>query len=190
MATRFSADKYARVKGKRDEPLSKISKPPAKKSLRLTTNYLAMKEKVVMVNLRAEVAEVESSKLRKDLIETMDQANEAKAKLKEVIDQLRMERMLVVQKDKEIALMKLNISEERENVVVDFLLSQAFDIITFGKFFKGFELLRWWKIKYHFDAVDYSDMDLEAIDKEMTVDRETEQARWKVATKEKALRKP
>ena len=50
----------------------------------MTTDYLAMKEKVVMVNSRAEAVEVESSKLRKDLIETMDWANEAKDKLNEV----------------------------------------------------------------------------------------------------------
>ena len=62
----------------------------------LTTDYLAMKEKVVMVNSRAEAVEVESSKLRKDLIETMDWANEAKDKLNEVTNQLRMERMLVI----------------------------------------------------------------------------------------------
>lgn len=76
----------------------------------MTTDYLAMKEKVVMVKSRAEVVEVESSKLRKDLIETMDRANEAKDKLKEVTNKLRMERMLVIQKDEEITLMKLNIS--------------------------------------------------------------------------------
>ena len=76
----------------------------------MTTDYLAMKEKVVMVNSRAEAVEVESSKLRKDLIETMDWANEAKDKLKEVTNQLRMERVLVIQKDEEITLMKLNIS--------------------------------------------------------------------------------
>ena len=76
----------------------------------MTTDYLAMKEKVVMVNSRVEAVEVESSKLRKDLIETMDWANEAKDKLKEVTNQLRMERVLVIQKDEEITLMKLNIS--------------------------------------------------------------------------------
>lgn len=107
----------------------------------MTTDYLAMKEKVVMVNSRVEVVEVESSKLRNDLIEAMDQANEAKAKLKEVTDQLRMERMLVIQKDEEIALMKLNISEKHGKVVANFQLSQAFGIITFDKFFKGIELL-------------------------------------------------
>lgn len=73
--------------------------------------------------------------------------------------------------------MELNISEERDNAMVDFQLSQAFDIITFGEFFKGFELLQRWMIKHHFEDVDYSDMDLEAIDKEMMVDREIEQSR-------------
>ncbi|KAL0010999.1 hypothetical protein SO802_006107 [Lithocarpus litseifolius] len=41
-------------------------------SLRMTTDYLSTEEKVVMVNSRAKAAEVESSKLRKDLIEAMD----------------------------------------------------------------------------------------------------------------------
>jgi len=41
-------------------------------SLPLTIDYLAKEEKVVMANLRVEVAEVESYRLRKDLIEVMD----------------------------------------------------------------------------------------------------------------------
>ena len=43
-----------------------------RESLRLTTDYLSMEEKVEMANSRAEVAKVESSRLRKDLIELMD----------------------------------------------------------------------------------------------------------------------
>ena len=42
--------------------------------------------------------------------------------------------------------------------------------------FQKFEFLRCWTIKHHFEAIDYFDMDLEAIDKEMTADREIEQA--------------
>ena len=76
-----------------------------------------------MVNSGAKAAKVRSSQLKKELIKVMDQANDAKAKLKEVTDQLRMDRMLVVQKDKEIAFMKMNISEECEKAVADFQLS-------------------------------------------------------------------
>lgn len=73
-----------------------------RESLCLTIDYLTKEEKVMMANSRAEVAKVESSRLRKDLIELMDQANEAKAKMKEVFEQLRIEKILKIQKDEEI----------------------------------------------------------------------------------------
>nr|POE96210.1 hypothetical protein CFP56_59997 [Quercus suber] len=48
--------------------------------------------------------------LRKNLIKAMGEANDAKAKLKEVSDELRIEKMLIIQKDEEIhsAMLKLN----------------------------------------------------------------------------------
>ena len=73
-----------------------------RESLCLTIDYLTKEEKVMMANSRTEVAKVESSRLRKDLIELMDQANEAKAKMKEVFEQLRIEKILKIQKDEEI----------------------------------------------------------------------------------------
>ena len=85
----------------------------------MTTDYLAMKEKVVMVKSRAEVVEVESSKLRKDLIKTMDRANEAKDKLKEKVVMVNL----------------------RAEVVTSFSFGKfQFPVvpsITFGKFFKS-----------------------------------------------------
>ena len=68
--------------------------------------------------------------------------SDAKAKLKDVSDQLRTERMLVIKKDEEIQLVKEKVSNERENAVVDFLASEAFSTIYFDEFFKGFELLQ------------------------------------------------
>ena len=73
-----------------------------RESLCLTIDYLTKEEKVMMANSRTEVAKVESSRLRKDLIELMDQGNEAKAKMKEVFEQLRIEKILKIQKDEEI----------------------------------------------------------------------------------------
>ena len=52
--------------------------------MRLTTDYLTMEEKVMMVKSRVEATEAKSSRLRKDLIEVMDQANEVETKLKEI----------------------------------------------------------------------------------------------------------
>lgn len=96
----------------------------------------------MMANSRAEVAKVESSRLRKDLIELMDQANEAKAKMKEVFEQLRIEKILKIQKDEEIQSVVLKIGDEREKAMADFQASKTFGIITFDEFFKGVELLR------------------------------------------------
>ena len=41
-------------------------------SLRLTTNYLSIEEKVVIAQSKAEFVEDESSRLRKDLVEAMN----------------------------------------------------------------------------------------------------------------------
>ena len=51
-------------------------------SLCLTTNYLEIEEKVGVVNSKLESVEVESSKLRKDLIEAMDEVNREKRRSK------------------------------------------------------------------------------------------------------------
>ena len=66
------------------------------KTLSSTTNYLLKDEKVVMVDLRAEVAEAESSRIRNDLIEEVSQTNEVKTQLNEVSEQLRTEKMLEI----------------------------------------------------------------------------------------------
>ena len=48
------------------------------------TDYLVMEEKVAMPNSMVEVVEAEGLRLRKDLVEAMNQASEAKANLKDV----------------------------------------------------------------------------------------------------------
>ena len=98
--------------------------------------------------------------------------SDAKAKLKDVSDQLRTERMLVIKKDEEIQLVKEKVSNERENAVVDFLASEAFSTIYFDEFFKGFELLQQWTMKHHSKAVDYSDLNYEAIHEEIMADED------------------
>lgn len=73
-----------------------------------------------MANSRVEVAKVESSRLMKDLIEAMDQANEAEAKMKEIFEQLRTQKILKIQKDQEIQSVVLKIGDERGKAVADF----------------------------------------------------------------------
>nr|POF24962.1 hypothetical protein CFP56_44837 [Quercus suber] len=58
-------------------------------SLHLTIDYLSSEEKWVVGNSKVDSVEVESSKLRKDLIKAMDQAAKAKEKVKELKDALK-----------------------------------------------------------------------------------------------------
>ena len=68
----------------------------------MTTDYIGNEEKVVVANSKLESVEAESSKLRKDLIEAINETNKAKEKIKELNEALKVEKMLVIQKDKEI----------------------------------------------------------------------------------------
>ena len=95
----------------------------------MTTDFLAIEEKLVMANSWAEATKAESSKLRKDLIEAMREANDTKTKLKEFSDELRTEKMLVIQKDEEIQSTMLKLNSEREKAVAEFLSSK--DLLNF-----------------------------------------------------------
>ena len=65
-------------------------------------DYLSSEEKVVVANSKVDSIEAKSLKLRKDLIEAMDQVTKAKEKVKELRVALKVEKMLVIQKDEEI----------------------------------------------------------------------------------------
>ena len=73
-----------------------------RESLCLMIDYLSSEEKVVVANSKVDSVEAESLKLRKDLIEAMDQVIKAKEKVKELRVALKVEKMLVIQKDEEI----------------------------------------------------------------------------------------
>ena len=64
--------------------------------MRLTIDYLSSEEKLVVANSKVDFVEVESLKLRKDLIKAMDQATKANEKVKELKDALKVEKMLVI----------------------------------------------------------------------------------------------
>lgn len=57
--------------------------------IHITTEYLANEEKVVMVDSKVKELEAESSKLRKELISTMDAGNKAKEQVKALTEELR-----------------------------------------------------------------------------------------------------
>ncbi|KAK9991957.1 hypothetical protein SO802_026942 [Lithocarpus litseifolius] len=68
-------------------------------SLHITSEYLAQETKVISAVSRVESLEAKNSKLKKDLIDTMGEANAMKEKLKVMGGDLRAERQLLVKKD-------------------------------------------------------------------------------------------
>ena len=129
-----------------------------------------------MANSRVEATKAESSKLKKDLIEAMGEANNAKTKLKEVSDELRTEKMLIIQKDEEIQFAMLKLNSEREKAVAEFLSWKTYSISTFDEYFKGFELFQQRTMKHHIEF-DYSNIEFMAIDRKLMADEAIEQAR-------------
>ena len=68
-------------------------------SIHITSKYLSQEAKSASVRFRVEALEAENSKLRKDLISTMDEANTVKENVKVLGDELRVERQLTLEKD-------------------------------------------------------------------------------------------
>ena len=119
-------------------------------SLHLTLEYLALEAKVESARSYGTTLEAENSKLKKELIVAMNKANLVKEKLKTLTEELRVERELTMEKDKQLAATK--------------------EALLFSWYFKGFELLRRYFIK-HPSAVDSEKLDLEEVDKELAVDK-------------------
>ena len=72
-------------------------------SLHLTSEYLASEAKVESARSHASSLEAENSKLKKELIAAMNDANLAKEKLRTLTEELRVEWELTKEKDEQIA---------------------------------------------------------------------------------------
>ena len=90
----------------------------------------------MVANFKVDSIEAKSSKLRKDLIEAMDQVTKAKEKVKEIKDVLKVEKKLVIQKDKEVQVALLKTDEEREKVIAKFLEFDHSSDLQFVQYFK------------------------------------------------------
>ena len=66
------------------------------------TDYLSVEEKVVITQSKAESTEAKNSRLRKDLVEAMDQAMKSKDKVDKLKKALKVKKKLVAQKDDEL----------------------------------------------------------------------------------------
>nr|POF05555.1 hypothetical protein CFP56_18070 [Quercus suber] len=97
----------------------------------------------------------------------MDETNKVNEKIKELKEALRVEKMLVIQKDGEIQVALLRTNVEREKVIQQFTQSKQFSNLQFIQCFKGFKLLQRWTMKHHSLAMDFSNLDFETIDIEI-----------------------
>ena len=104
----------------------------------------------------------------------MDKVNRAKEKIKELNEALKVEKLLVVQKDEEVQVALLRTSAEQEKVVDQFMKSEHFFDLKFIQYFKGFELLRRWTMKHHSLVVDFSNLSFEKIDTKILTDKAKE----------------
>ena len=116
-----------------------------------------------------EALEAENSKLKKDLIVTMDEANTLKEKVKTLSDDLKVEKQLTLEKDEQLLTAKEKLKTIAAKAVEAFQLSNEYKIVLFSWYFKGFELLRGYFVK-HPTGVDLQNLDLEEVDKEMAAD--------------------
>lgn len=97
-----------------------------------------------------------------------------KGKAKELNEALKVEKLLITQKDNEIQAALLRTNEERKKVIDQFLKSKHFSNLQFIHYYKGFELLRKWTMKHHSQAMDFSNLDFKAIDIKVLIDEANE----------------
>lgn len=64
--------------------------------------YLTYEEKVILANSKVEPLEAKSSRLRKDLISAKEERNTALEKVKTLAKELRVEKLLPMQKDEQL----------------------------------------------------------------------------------------
>lgn len=125
-----------------------------------------------MSNFRAEFTKAESSQLRKDLVQAMDQTVKAKEKVDKLNKDLKVERKLLVQKDDKLQAAFLQSTSFRDKVINQFKGTEDFADLQFIQYFNGFELLHRWTLKHQCEAIDFSNLDFEVVDTEMLVDGE------------------
>ena len=113
--------------------------------------------------------EAQKSKLKKDLITAMGEANLPKEKAKTLSDDLRTETQLTLEKDGQLLVAKEKIKTIAVKAIEGFQQTEEYNIVLFSWYFKGFELLRRYFIK-HPSGVDLENLDLEEVNKEMAAD--------------------
>ena len=138
-------------------------------SLHLTSEYLASEAKVESARSHASSLEAENSKIKKELIAAINDANLAKEKLRTSTEELRVERELTKEKDEQLTAARKRAKGLVAKAIEGFQQIEEYNTVLFSWYFKGFELLRRYFIK-HPSGVDLEQLDLDEVDKEMAAD--------------------
>ena len=86
--------------------------------------------------------EVKLSKLKKDLILAMDEANTAKEKAKVLSDDLKAEKQLTLEKDEQLQAAREWVKTIVVKSIKAFQQTDKYNTVLFSWYYKGFELLR------------------------------------------------
>ena len=84
------------------------------------------------VRFRVEALEAENSKLRKDFISTMDEANTVKENVKVLGDELRVERQLNLEKDEQLQAAKEKIKTTATKSIKAFQQTEEYNTVLFS----------------------------------------------------------
>ena len=137
--------------------------------MHIASEYLIQEAKLASLLSRVQALEGENSKLKKSLIDSMDEATTLKEKVKALGDDLRVERQLHVEKDEHLQNARESLKTIAARSVEAFQTTEEYNTVLFSWYFKGFELLRRYMAK-HPTGVDIGNLDLEDVDKEMAAD--------------------
>ena len=86
----------------------------------------------MVVGSKVEALEVEVAKLKRGLITVMDKTNIAKEKTKTLANELKVEKQLTVQKDKQLHVANQKVKSVAAKVVQVFHLNEEYNIVLFS----------------------------------------------------------
>ena len=118
---------------------------------------------------RMEALEGENSTLKKKLIESMHEVNTLKESSKTLAENLRAERQLTLEKDKQLLVAKEKLMTIAARSIESFQQTNEYNTVLFSWYFKGYKLLRHYLVK-HPTGVDLQSLDLKVVDQEMATD--------------------
>ena len=124
---------------------------------------------MAFITSKMEAMEVETSTLKQNWIDSMGEATTLKEKVKTISDDLRVERQLTLEKDKQLLGAKEKLKTIAARSIEAFQMTDEYNTVLFSWYFNGFELLRRYLIKHPF-GVDLVKLDLEEVDQEMAAD--------------------